>query len=57
MNLLILILFWVFLIGFVYSGFKSKARPKKPEDALAKAMLEQRRIEEQQRRISEWEKR
>lgn len=57
MKLLILILFWVFLIGFVYSGFKSKVRPKKPENAFAKAMLEQRRIEEQQRRISEWEKR
>ena len=57
MKLLLLILFWVFLIGFVYSGFKSKPRPKKNEDALAKAMLEQRRIEERQRQIREWEKR
>ena len=57
MKLLLLILFWVFLIGFVYSGFKSKPRPKKNEDALAKAMLEQRRIEERQRQIREWEER
>jgi hypothetical protein len=57
MKLLLPILFLVFLIGFVYSGFKSKSRPKKSEDALAKAMLEQRRIEERQRQIREWEKR